>query len=207
MPRRLHWYAWSPADYRADTRHLTRAQHFAYRETLDEIFLSGQDSDPPSIPDDSEFLSELWRTESELEYTSTRRALIESRRALLRAADGRIYQKRMSAEIGKALDVSDKRREAARTRWSARTETARHGANAGEAMATHAGNDNGSPKVSEKQFLFFAGRVGKWLAENRDFFHGSGSEPGSSFDTAFEGAIGISWKAWLQMREVHQKEQ
>lgn len=204
VPRKLSWYPFSPADYRADTRHLTRTEHFAYRETLDEIFLSGQDSDPPSIADDEESLSDLWQCESAAEYQQFRRILITGRRALLKSENGRIFQKRMTVEIAKALGVSQKRREAASKRWAGRTETARHDENEAEAIPDHGGNGHGAPTMSGKQFVFYAARVGKWLDEHRDFYHGSSDAPGSAFARAFEQAIGISWQLWQRERVLHQ---
>lgn len=143
MPRALSFYGFYPGDYRADTRHLNRAQHFAYREIMDEIFMSGQERDPPSIPDDDDFLAELCRAESPAEWATTRRVLIDGPRALLQRENGRISQRRMTAEIEKALGLSEKRREAAAKRWRGRTETGRHDANEAQDVPTVPENDGG----------------------------------------------------------------
>ena len=203
MPRSLSFYGWYPADYRADTRHLTREQHFAYREILDEIFLTGQDETPPSIPDDDAMLMEICRAASAEEWAETRRVLIDGARGLLRSENGRIVQRRMTAEIERAHELSGKRRTAARKRWDARAETARHDEKEPERVGSHGGNGHGAPTMSVKQFRFYAGRVSKWLDENRDRFVGGGEQGSKLFDAAFERGVGITWKDWQREKAIH----
>jgi uncharacterized protein YdaU (DUF1376 family) len=114
MARTLDFFAWFPADYRADTRHLTREEHFAYREIIDEIFLTDQER--CRIKDDDEYLRELCRASAD-EWSDIRKTLIDGPRALLTKRGGWLYSSRLTKEIEKARVKSQKNREAAEKRW------------------------------------------------------------------------------------------
>src|SRR5512139_1261716 len=183
MPR-LDWYAFYVADYRADTRHLTPMQHFAYREIIDEIFLSGQHHEPPSIPDDDDYLQSIARPSSPEEWAQTRHVLIDGPRALLTVEDGRLYQKRVSHEVRKALERAERGQKGAKVRWAGR---------APENAATGS-SGNGNGHMSEQQYTWLATRIGKWRIDNAPRFVGLADS--SEFYRAFELEIGISWERW-----------
>lgn len=205
MPRDLNFYAWYPADYRADTRHLNRAEHFAYREILDEIFLSGSRSDPPGLMDDDAYLMRLCKAESAEEWAQTRYTLIEGPNPLLqRDRYGWISQRRLTAELIKARDARGKRQAAAAKRWEKPAPDRSGSTNGHGEVPEHGGNGHGAPTMSEAQFLFYAGKVAKWMDEKRDLYHGGSSAPGSAFARDFENSIGISWQRWLREQEMHQ---
>lgn len=150
MPR-LDWYAFYVADYRADTRHLTREQHFAYREFLDEIFIAGQHESPASIPDDDDYLKFLARAASDDEWRMTRHVLIDGPRALLRRENGRLLQGRMSHEVEKALARSRKATTANEARWS------KHRQAAADGPENHMDAD---------QYASYAKTIAEWLQLN-----------------------------------------
>lgn len=199
MPR-LDWYAFYVADYRADTRHLTPMQHFAYRELLDEIFLAGQHEQPPSISSDDDYLRSICRPNSDDEWTTTRRVLINGPRALLKLEDGRLYQKRMSHEVEKALTRSEKAKAAIETRWEKARSNAPESTNSPKAIATHGpngdraatGRGNGSAlKLTDSQWVFIATRAGKWMDEHRELW--SGEEWPRGWEGQFKRSVGVSY--------------
>lgn len=203
MPRALWTYPWAPADYRADTRHLTREQHVAYREILDEIFLSGQHESPPSIPDDDRLLESIAMAKNSSEWKEIRAVLIDGPRAVLQSQCGRISQKRMTAEIERALDKCQKAQQSARTRWAEkspeRSPDAPGSTNRTERGSHHAGNGNGQA-MSRKQYLFFATKIGKWKLENEHLFVGN---DGLVFEAAFQREFGLTWQAWQREFAIH----
>lgn len=204
MPRALWTYPWAPADYRADTRHLTREQHAAYREILDEIFLSGQHESPPSIPDDDRLLESVAMAKSAKEWKEIRAVLIDGPRAVLQSQSGRISQKRMTAEITKALAKCEKAQQSARARWSEKSperspldDTA---TNAAKQDSHHGGNGHGQT-MSRKQYLFFATKIGKWRLENQHLIVGASDS--AEFDAAFLREFGMSWTEWQREQAIH----
>lgn len=205
MPKlnKLSWYAFSPADYRADTRHLTREQHLAYREILDEIFLAGQHEDPPSIADDDELLASIAMAASPEEWARTRYVLIDGSRAVLRTHNGRITQGRMSIEIAKALAKSETNRGVALRRWQNRPETAKESTKS-ESGVGNSGNGNGrdheAPRMSDKQFRFYAVRVAKWAEERGPLLVGGSP---ADYARAFEIGIGIPYAEWQHEKALH----
>lgn len=177
MPR-LDWYAFYVADYRADTRHLSREQHFAYREMLDEIFLAGQHELPASIPDDDEYLKGLARASSPEEWSTTRHVLIDGPRAFLLSSGGRITQKRMAHEVDKALQRSSKAKTAAGSRWD----------KAKADIRPQSGTEDGHMTAS--QFNHYRTMIDDW----------NDSVPltvgDSAFDAAFRARFGFSFDRW-----------
>lgn len=192
MPR-LPFYAFYVADYRADTRHLTPMQHFAYREILDEIFLSGQHRFPPSIPDDDKFLRLLCKPNSDEEWRETRDALIDGPRAPLRSENGRITQKRMTIEVKKALVRAEKSLNANRARWglpdhpegSDRASTVKSG--------PISGNGNGHEHMSKRQFVLIASKIREWTREKQGLLVGAHPE---EWEEAFRREFGFSSAFW-----------
>lgn len=196
MPR-LDWYAFYPADYRRDTRHLNRAQHMAYRTILDEIFEYGQQKDPPSIPDDDDYLSTLCMADSAEEWTETRRVLFDERRPLLRMVGAEISQNRMGIEIKKAQDRSGHAKVAAETRWAAREQKsdARPKRNAGN------GNGAATEGISEAQYFFYSSRIGKWRIENSHRWVGLSDN--SQYEADFFAEFGMTWARWKEEQARH----
>lgn len=187
MPR-LDWYAFYVADYRADTRHLSPMQHFAYRELIDEIFLSGQHEDPPSVPDDEGYLLAICRPGTPSEWEETRHVLIDGPRALLRSDGGRLTQKRVSHEVAKAVARTRKAKTAADGRWAhPRPENAPQ-------VTPAPKNGNGNGHMSDRQYLFFASRIGKWQTENA--WKWVGASDASDFERAFATEFGLPWSKW-----------
>lgn len=197
MPRRLFCFMWHPGDYRADTRHLTCLQHGAYREIIDEIFWSGQDHDPPSIADDDAAIARLTKLTVE-EWREMRPVLVDG--ALLVARDGRLSQKRLAAEISKALDKCEKNRANAAKRWQERPETALESTNPPKDVPEGGGNGHGQ-HMSRKQYLFFATKIGKWQADSQHLFIGASDT--KAFEAAFHREFGLTWKAWQREQAIH----
>lgn len=177
MPR-LDWYAFYVADYRADTRHLTREQHFAYREMLDEIFLAGQHELPASIPDDDEFLKGLARAISSEEWAQTRHVLIDGPRAPLKSENGRITQKRMAHEVEKAIQRSSKAKTAAGARWE----------QAKQPIRPPSGTEDGH--MTDGQFAHYMKLIDEWV----DNVPKSVDE--DAFAAAFSARFGFSFDRW-----------
>lgn len=191
MPR-LDWYAFYVADYRADTRHLTPMQHFAYREIIDEIFLSGQHEYPPHVPDDDGFLIALCRPNSPEEWQQTRHVLIDGPRALLKAESGIITQKRVTHEVQKALERAFKAKKAASGRW-------RDGGDGENGVAVPKNGGNGH--MSDSQYAFLASAIGKWKSENS--WQWAGATDDSAFERAFMAQFGMKWQKWQAEVEKH----
>lgn len=189
---RLDWYAFYVADYRADTRHLSPMQHFAYREIIDEIFLSGQHEDPPSIPDDDSYLTGICRPQSAEEWATTRQVLIDGPRALLKSENGRLTQKRVSHEVEKALARADKAYKAAGARWGAGSDRD-HAPAVKPSPLKEKSNGNGAEHMSRKQFLYFCSRVNRWRETARETLAG-GTD--ADWNAAFLREFGMSWSLW-----------
>lgn len=218
MPKDLHAYMWHPSDFRADTRHLNREQSAAYREILDEIFLSGQHESPPSIPDDDEWLMRITQAKSAKEWAQTRWVLIDGPRAVCQRIDGRISQKRLTAEINRALAISQVRRESINRRWKKPAPNASGSTNDLPAGLAHlsaiigGGNGNGDHSrlpaaapatysaMSDDQFDFYALKVGQWTAEN-----GNKGPKSPQSQADFEISVGISWIRWQKEQLFHDR--
>jgi len=111
----LPHYAYYPADFRRDTRHLTREQRDAFRELMDEMWITGQRR-LASIPDDDTYLSAVVGV-SAAKWKEFRAVLVDGPKAVLTVRNGRIYQKRLSIELKRARTKSDKARAAATGKW------------------------------------------------------------------------------------------
>lgn len=107
--KKLPFYAWYPGDFRKDTQRLTPEERWAYRDILDEIFITNQDEG--RLPDDDEYIARVVQRSVD-EWKRMRYALIDGPRPLLRKRGRWIYSKRLSEEIEKARDISGKRRKA-----------------------------------------------------------------------------------------------
>ena len=112
--KKLDFFAWHPADYRADTAHLSREADYAFRRILDEIFITAQDT--CQIVDDDQYLRALCRA-SEREWQNIRHTLIDGPKALLGKRNGHVYSERMETEIRRAQGIVNKRSEASVVRW------------------------------------------------------------------------------------------
>lgn len=132
MPRTLDFFAWYPADYRADTTHLTREEDFAYRAILDEIFLTNQAS--CRIEDDDEYIARITKSVSVDEWKRIRRVLIDGPRAPLTKRGKWISSGRLTREIAKAHDKSKKNSQIARDGWDKRRHSERN-ANASDSQS------------------------------------------------------------------------
>jgi uncharacterized protein YdaU (DUF1376 family) len=100
--KKLEFFAWYAFDFRADTHHLTRVQRQAYRDLIDEIFITAQDT--CQIVDDDVYLQAVCQA-SEKEWLITRRVLIDGPRALLQKREGHIFSERLEQEIRKAQET------------------------------------------------------------------------------------------------------
>lgn len=111
-----------PADFVANTRHLSVEDRGAYQEILDQIVLLGQDEDPPSLPDDDAFLARLlgWGVKK---WRTTRGRLCEGTGAVLTIREGRVSQGRIVAEIEAARSRIEAARRAGRASGESRQKT------------------------------------------------------------------------------------
>lgn len=111
-----------PADFVANTRHLSVEDRGAYQEILDQIVLLGQDEDPPSLPDDDVFLARLlgWGVKK---WRTTRGHLCEGTGAVLTVREGRVSQARIVAEIEAARSRIEAARRAGRASGESRQKT------------------------------------------------------------------------------------
>lgn len=91
----------TPADFVSDTQHLTTLEIGAYQMICDALVIRGQDSSPPSLPDDDAMLSNITRL-SRAKWRRVRTRLVTGNMAVLIASNGRIYQVRTAIEIEKA---------------------------------------------------------------------------------------------------------
>lgn len=88
----------TPTDFVAKTRHLSLEDRGVYQELLDQIVILGQESEPPSLPDDDRFVANIlgWTTRR---WRTTKERLCTGEQAVLVAAGGRISQTRIVEEI------------------------------------------------------------------------------------------------------------
>jgi uncharacterized protein YdaU (DUF1376 family) len=107
--RKLEYFAWYAAAYRADTAHLTREESYAFREIIDEIFITAQDT--CRIVDDDLYLRRLCKASAE-EWKEIRWTLIDGPRALLKKRGRSISSPKLTEEIEKARVKSRQAREA-----------------------------------------------------------------------------------------------
>lgn len=112
--RKLDFYAWYPGHFRQDTQHLTRDERAAYRDILDEIFLTNQKGG--WLVDDDDLLARVVQRTPE-EWKGMRRVLIDGARPLLKKRGNRIYSRRLGREIRKARSKSKQAKAAAVLKW------------------------------------------------------------------------------------------
>lgn len=91
----------TPADFVSDTQHLTTEEIGAYQMICDALVIRGQDSNPPSLPDDDAMLASITRL-SRSKWRKVKARLSTGNMAVLIAANGRIYQVRVAIEIEEA---------------------------------------------------------------------------------------------------------
>ena len=108
---KLHYMPWYPADYKADTAHLSLEEHGAYRLLLDHLWLSGG-----AIKFDDKRISRR------LGVTPARfRKIWAEIGEFFRLEGGEISHKRVTTELQKAQEMVEKRteiaRQAAKKRW------------------------------------------------------------------------------------------
>jgi len=108
MSNRL-WMPLYIADYRADTAHLSAAQHGAYLLLLMHYWRNGP------LPDDDAQLAMIAKTE-----TKAWRTVSNVIRPFFTSADGKLHQKRMDAERARADSISNTRSEAGKAGAGAR---------------------------------------------------------------------------------------
>jgi uncharacterized protein YdaU (DUF1376 family) len=112
--RKLDWYAWYPGDFRKDTQHLTRDERHAYRDLIDEIFNTNQES--CTLPNDDILLARITQRSVD-EWKAMRHALIDGPRPLLQKRGKTIQSKRLTEEIRKAQGKSLRAKDSADSRW------------------------------------------------------------------------------------------
>jgi uncharacterized protein YdaU (DUF1376 family) len=113
--KRLEWFAWSPGDFYAMVSHLPKATQHAFRDLLDHAFLHGRDQ--TDLPDDDELFQEVVGQSAD-EWTRTRRRLFTGPRPMFEATgDGFLRNRRLSEEVAKAREKSDKARRSANAEW------------------------------------------------------------------------------------------
>ena len=101
------WTAFYFGDYLADTSHLSLAEHGAYLLLMGHYYRTGR-----PLPANAEVLHRICRCESDAERTAVQKVLDE-----FFVDDGKHYRHgRIEAELGKAADISTKRKNAANKR-------------------------------------------------------------------------------------------
>lgn len=95
----LHHYPYFPDDFQRKTRHLTLTQKAAFRELLDEMWLTNQVDG--TIPDDPTYCANVLRI-TEAEWLEIRQTLVEGPRPVLGCEDGRLYSRRLQEELDAA---------------------------------------------------------------------------------------------------------
>jgi uncharacterized protein YdaU (DUF1376 family) len=104
----MKWYKLYPADFGADTRHLTLTELGAYQALLNHYYTK---EDP--LPADTEDLLRIANARTPNERRAVERVAGEF---FPLNGDGSRHNKRADREIAKARDISGKRRDAANTR-------------------------------------------------------------------------------------------
>lgn len=99
MTDHLHHYPYFPDDFQRKTRHLTLLQKGAFRELLDEMWLTNQDDG--TIPDDPTYCANVLRV-SESEWMEIRAVLVDGPRPVLSSDNGRLYSRRLQEELDNA---------------------------------------------------------------------------------------------------------
>ena len=146
--KKLEWFSWYPALFRADTQRLTRDERHAYRDLLDEMFVTDQAT--CSLPDDDELLARIVGRTVE-EWRAMRAALLDGSRPLLKKRRGQVYSKRLLAEVRKAREKSDKARESAERSHSERKANAKRTQNNRTTNAEHSHSDRTAIKSKNKK--------------------------------------------------------
>jgi len=92
------WYQWYPADYLADTLHLTLAQDAIYRRLLDALWINGP------LPDDTKQLARILRVD-----TRQLRNSWEVVSRLLSISNGLVDHPKMARQRTQVIEVQAKR--------------------------------------------------------------------------------------------------
>ncbi len=129
----MHKYWWHVGDYRKDTGHLSYEEHGMYRWLIDQCF----EQETPLTTDIRTLMRKMRLTSDQKDTLET---LLEEFFVL--TPDGWVHD-RVSRELSKAYDKSDKARASAEARW------AKKGKNA-NAMRTHS-DGKGSASNSQSE--------------------------------------------------------
>lgn len=109
----------TPADFVSDTQHLSTEEIGAYQMICDALVIRGQDSNPPSLPDDDAMLASITRL-SRSKWRKVKARLSTGNMAVLITANGRIYQVRVAIEIEEAMRRIEKASNAGKESGKAR---------------------------------------------------------------------------------------
>lgn len=99
MIEQLPYYPYFPDDFQRKTRHLTLLQKGAFRELMDEMWLTNQDDG--TIPDDPTYCANVLRI-SVPEWESIRAVLVDGPRPVLSSVGGALSSGRLSEELERA---------------------------------------------------------------------------------------------------------
>lgn len=139
MPRRP-WYPKNPSDYLADTAMLSLEAHGMYNLLLDYLWLHDGE-----LPANYEQLSRLLRAD----VRKVRRIFVSELKPYFDVKNGAIKQQRVTAEITKAIELSEKNTNSAYARWHASADANADPPAAGMQCKTDA-NQQPQPQVKEK---------------------------------------------------------
>lgn len=103
------WYAFYPADYEQDTAHLTLVQHGAYRRLLDHYYSTAK-----PLPANAGVLHRVCRAFDDAEKAAVNHIMATYFKL---EADG-YHSHRVDRELLKACEISEKRKEAANSRYA-----------------------------------------------------------------------------------------
>jgi uncharacterized protein YdaU (DUF1376 family) len=136
----MHYYQFNIADYRKDTIHLTPIEHYAYRQLLDQYYLSEQ---PISLDEDKVMRSLCVRIADDMQ--SVRNVLNEF---FLKTENGYIH-KRCDVEIEAYHAKSKSASDSAKVRWANKNKVDNK-----SAMRSHCdGNANHKPLTINQEPL------------------------------------------------------
>lgn len=103
------WYAFYPADYEQDTAHLTLMQHGAYRRLLDHYYSTGK-----PLPANAGVLHRICRAFDDAERAAVNHIMA----TFFKLADDGYHSGRVDKELLKASEISEKRKDAANSRYA-----------------------------------------------------------------------------------------
>ena len=166
MKSRLEFYAWYAGDFRRDTQHLTRDERAAYREILDEIFITDQEE--CSLPDNDEYLARIVQRPLD-EWKMMRFALLDGPKPLIgKRLDGRIFSARLQEEIRIAQQKSDIQSKRSRDYWDSRKKPTDNPPDTdGKQSASISKSLSGSPTVTKNEDVT-TGPVAEAIAAYRE---------------------------------------